>query len=74
MNQAPAFLMISCSTPTSMSEPSLEMPLPYMMSNSHWRNGGATLFFTTLTRVREPTTSVPSFRFSILRTSSRTDE
>ena len=57
-----------------MSEPSLEMPLPYMMSNSHWRNGGATLFFTTLTRVREPTTSVPSFRFSILRTSRRTEE
>ncbi len=45
-----------------------------MMSNSHCLNGGATLFFTTFTLVRDPTTSVPSFRFSILRTSSRMDE
>ena len=34
-----------------MSSPSLEMPAPYMISNSASRNGGATLFLTTLTRV-----------------------
>ena len=58
----------------SSSEPSRLMPLPYMMSNSAWRNGGATLFFTTLTRVRLPTTSAPSLMDSMRRMSSRTDE
>ena len=50
------------------------MPVPYMMSNSAWRNGGATLFFTTFTRVRLPTTSTPSLMDSMRRMSSRTDE
>ena len=36
-----------------------EMPTPYSMSNSAWRNGEATLFLTTLTRTRLPTASVP---------------
>ena len=58
----------------SSSEPSRLMPLPYMMSNSAWRNGGATLFFTTLTRVRLPTTSTPSLMDSMRRMSSRTEE
>ena len=44
-----------------------------MMSNSAWRNGGATLFFTTFTRVRLPTTSTPSLMDSMRRMSSRTE-
>jgi hypothetical protein len=44
------------------------------MSNSACLKGGATLFFTTLTRVRDPTGSVPSFNVSIRRTSRRTEE
>ena len=43
------------------------------MSNSACLNGGATLFFTTLTRVRLPTASPPSFNVSIRRTSRRTE-
>ncbi len=50
------------------------MPLPYMMSNSAIRNGGATLFFATLTRARLPMISVPSLMDSTRRMSSRTDE
>ena len=50
------------------------MPVPYRMSNSACLKGGATLFLTTLTRVRLPTGSVPSFNVSIRRTSSRIDE
>ena len=50
------------------------MPLPYMMSNSAWRKGGLTLFFTTFTRVRLPTTSAPSFSDSMRRMSRRTEE
>ena len=50
------------------------MPLPYMMSNSACLNGGATLFFTTFTRVRLPMTSAPSLIDSMRRMSSRTDE
>src|ERR1700755_2335292 len=40
-----------------MTSPSFEMPWPYMMSNSTSRNGGATLFLTTLTRTLLPTIS-----------------
>ena len=58
----------------SSSEPSRLMPLPYMMSNSACLNGGDTLFFTTLTRVRLPITSVPSFNDSMRRMSRRTEE
>ena len=42
--------MIPSSTPTSRMLPAREMPSLYMMSNSACRNGGATLFLTTLTR------------------------
>jgi hypothetical protein len=62
------------STARSSSAPSRLMPWPYMMSNSAWRKGGATLFFTTFTRVREPTTSAPSLMDSMRRMSRRTDE
>ena len=44
-----------------------------MMSNSACLNGGATLFFTTLTRTRLPIASTPSER-SMRRMSRRTDE
>ena len=43
----------------SIMSPLLLMPWLYIMSNSAWRNGGATLFFTTFTRVRLPITSSP---------------
>jgi hypothetical protein len=39
----------------------LEMPTPYSTSNSHSRNGGANLFFTTFTRVLLPMTCSPFF-------------
>ena len=66
--------MMSRSTPTSSNEPSRLMPLEYMMSNSAWRNGGATLFLATFTRVRLPTTSTPCLSDSMRRMSRRTDE
>ena len=51
----------SASRPRGRADrPSREMPSPYMTSNSASRNGGATLFLTTLTRVRPPTTASPS--------------
>ena len=34
--------------------PVLEIPCPYIKSNSAFRNGGANLFLTTLTRTRFP--------------------
>ena len=43
------------------------------MSNSAMRKGGATLFLTTLTRVRLPMASAPCLMVSILRTSRRTE-
>ena len=48
-----------------------EMPWVYIMSNSHTRNGGATLFLTTLALMREPTTSSPSLTGPMRRTSIR---
>ena len=45
------------STAMSRISPTLEIPLPYMMSNSANLNGGATLFFTTLTLVLFPKTA-----------------
>ena len=42
------------------------------MSNSASLNGGATLFFTTLTRARLPITASPSFTCPIRRMSSLT--
>jgi hypothetical protein len=47
------------------------MPVPYMMSNSTSLNGGATLFFTTFTRVRLPTTASPFLIAPMRRISSR---
>jgi hypothetical protein len=44
------------------------------MSNSAWRNGAASLFLTTLTLVREPTTVSPSLREAMRRMSIRIDE
>ena len=61
------------STATSSSEPSREIPWPYMMSNSAWRNGAPHLFFTTFARVRLPTTSTPSLIVSMRRMSMRID-
>ncbi len=58
-------------TARSSSDPSREMPSPKIMSNSAVLNGGATLFLTTLTRVRLPTMSVPFLIGSPRRTSSR---
>ena len=55
-------------------EPSLEMPVPYMMSNSAERNGAATLFLTTLARTRLPITSSLSLMLSMRRMSIRTEE
>ena len=49
------------------------MPSPYMMSNSASRNGGATLFLTTLARVRLPMISLPFLSASMRRTSMRTE-
>src|SRR6266545_4972874 len=58
-DQAPDFSSTPRLTPISSTSPSREMPSPYRMSNSACLKGGATLFFTTLTRVSEPTTSSP---------------
>ena len=44
-----------------------------MTSNSASRKGGATLFFTTFTRVRPPTTASPSLMLAMRRMSMRTD-
>ncbi len=44
------------------------------MSNSACRKGDATLFLTTLTLVREPTTVSPSFNDAIRRMSMRIEE
>ena len=60
-------------TPRSRISPILEMPSPYMMSNSTCLNGGASLFFTTLTRVWLPTTSSRSLIAPMRRMSSRTE-
>ena len=73
VNQAPVFVTTSIATPTSSRPPSREMPSPYMTSNSATRNGGDTLFFTTLTRTRLPTDSVPVLIVSTRRMSRRTD-
>src|SRR3982750_3940575 len=44
-------------TPRSINSPTFETPSPNMMSNSTCLNGGATLFFTTLTRTWLPVAS-----------------
>ncbi len=65
--------MIPAFTPRSMISPSLEMPSPYMMSNSTSRNGGATLFLTTFTRTLLPTISSAFFTEPVRRMSRRTE-
>jgi len=62
-----------CWLPSSMISPSREMPTPYMISNSASRNGGETLFLTTLTRVMLPTTSSPFLMAPMRRMSRRTE-
>ncbi len=47
----PDFSTMPAFTPRSMISPNFDTPSPYMISNSTCLNGGATLFFTTLTRV-----------------------
>ena len=66
--------MMSSFTARSTSSPYLEIPSPYMMSNSASRKGGATLFFTTFARVRLPMISLPALMGSTRRTSIRTEE
>jgi hypothetical protein len=61
------------SVPMSTMLPMRLMPSLNMMSNSATRNGGATLFLTTFTRTRFPTTSVPCLMDSMRRISMRTD-
>jgi len=46
---------------------------PYMMSNSASRNGGASLFFTTLTFVRLPDHDVAILMAAMRRISMRTE-
>ena len=58
----------------STTSPSLLMPSPYIISNSTTLNGGATLFFTTLTRVWLPIISSLSLIAPILLISNLTDE
>jgi hypothetical protein len=72
VNHAPVLSTTPIATPTSSRPPSFETPSPYITSNSATRNGGATLFFTTLTRTRFPTDSVPLLIVSTRRISSRT--
>src|SRR6185437_4249891 len=72
-NQAPDFSTMPALTPRSRISPILETPSPYMMSNSTCLNGGASLFFTTLTRVVLPTTSSRSLIAPMRRMSRRTE-
>ena len=53
-NQEPLLSTMLASTPMSRISPSRETPVPYRMSKQASRKGGATLFFTTLTRARIP--------------------
>src|SRR5581483_11238460 len=73
LKYAPDFWTTFRSTAASRTVPSQEMPLPQMTSNSACLNGGATLFFATLTRTRLPIASRPSLSVSIRRMSSRTE-
>src|SRR5258706_1526292 len=71
--QAPDFSMMPASAAISTSSDSWLIPSSNMMSNSAWRNGGATLFFTTFTRTWLPMTTSRSMSGAIRRMSSRTD-
>src|SRR5258708_275492 len=70
--QAPDFSMIPASAAISTSNDSWLIPSSNMMSNSAWRNGGATLFFTTFTRTWLPITTSRAFTRPMRRISSRT--
>ncbi|PAV93082.1 hypothetical protein WR25_11431 [Diploscapter pachys] len=72
-NQLPDFSTRPAFTPRSRISPIFEMPSPYMMSNSTCLNGGATLFFTTFTRVVLPVTSSRSLIAPVRRMSRRTE-
>src|SRR5258706_4172498 len=72
MYQAPDFSSTPWLTPSSSTSPSREMPLPYRMSNSALRNGGATLFLTIFTPVSEPITPSPLLIEPMRRMSTRT--
>src|SRR5262249_51084936 len=48
-----------CGSARSRSSPGRDTPWPYSTSNSACRRGGASLFLTTRTRIRFPTTSSP---------------
>ena len=56
-----------------MISATLQIPSPYLISNSAILNGGATLFFTTLTLVSLPSISSPFLIAPILLISSLTD-
>src|SRR6267143_2586835 len=71
--QAPDFSMIPASAAISTSSDSWLIPSSDMISNSAWRNGGATLFFTTFTRTWLPMTTSRSFTGPMRRISTRTD-
>ena len=71
--QAPDFSMTLAFTPMSMISPWRLMPSPNKMSNSAVLNGGATLFFTTLTLVSLPTASSPRLMVPVRRMSKRTE-
>jgi len=70
----PDFSMMFFSTARSITSPSREMPWLKSTSNSALRNGGAILFFTTVTRTRLPTISSPTLSEPMRRMSRRTDE
>src|SRR6266545_317980 len=71
--QAPDFSMMPASAAISTSSVSWLMPSSNMISNSAWRNGGATLFFTTFTRTWLPITTSRSLTGAMRRMSSRTE-
>ena len=71
--QEPDFSTMFALTPRSRISPILEMPRPYITSNSTTLKGGAILFLTTFTRVWLPMISSRSLIWPMRRMSSRTD-
>ena len=71
----PLFSTTFCCSAASSRLPEADRPVPNMISSSARRNGGATLFLTTLMRMRLPIAFSPvRWIVSILRTSRRTEE
>ena len=60
-------------TPKSIISPTLDIPSPYIISNSTCLKGGETLFLTTFTLVELPITSSRSLSAPILLISSLTE-